>query len=499
MYRIFGPPGTGKTTTLLNMVEEALSNGTSPNTIAFLAFTRKAANEAKERAAIRFNLDSEKDLPYFRTLHSLAYRMLGLKDNQLMQPEHYNELSYKIGISLNVSKISDDDILVSSDHPILQLINLSRLKKTKLRDEYNSSNIHEAWTEVDYVNRAYTAYKEVQGLVDYTDMLISFATKAVVNCPRFKLCFMDEAQDLSPVQWDIAHALDDLSDRMYCAGDDDQAIYRWAGADVDHFINLEGGSDVLEQSYRIPANVHRVAEQVARRITRRFPKNYLPRKEPGTVERVYSVGDMDMSEGEWLVMAQANYMLSPVAETLKYNGYLFERNGHRSISQKVSSAVNGWEQMRRGKSIDCKTAQNIYDYMSGNGRHITRGFKRFKAHDEEKIFTLADLQEHHGLLVQGDMVWHEAMDKMPDLDRVYITALLRSGEKFNAVPRIKLSTIHGSKGGEADNVVLFTDLTAAALKDMGDDMHRVFYVGVTRTRKNLYIVDPEDVTRSYDL
>ena len=497
MYRIFGPPGTGKTTTLLNMVEEALSNGTSPNTIAFLAFTRKAANEAKERAAVRFNLDPENDLPYFRTLHSLAYRMLGLKDSQLMQPEHYDELSLKIGMALSVTKISDDDdsIMVSSDHPILQLINLSRLKKSKLIEEYDRSQLNETWAEVDYVNRSYTAYKEVQGLVDYTDMLISFAEKAVFHCPRFKLCFMDEAQDLSPVQWDIAHALDDLSERMYCAGDDDQAIYRWAGADVDHFINLEGGSDVLEQSYRIPAEVHTVAEQVASRIIRRFPKKYLPRKKRGKVERIYSVGDMDMSGGDWL----ANYMLSPVAETLKYNGYLFERNGHRSISEKVSSSVNGWEQMRRGKSIDCKTAQNIYDYMSGNGKHIKRGFKRFKPHDDDKLFTLARLQEHHGLLVQDDMVWHEAMDKMPDLDRVYITALLRSGEKFNAVPRIKLSTIHGAKGGEADNVVIYTDLTSAALRDMGDDMHRVFYVGVTRARENLYIVDPEDVTRSYQL
>ncbi len=51
MFRIFGPPGTGKTTTLLNIVEKTLASGVPPNEIAFLAFTRKAANEAKELAA----------------------------------------------------------------------------------------------------------------------------------------------------------------------------------------------------------------------------------------------------------------------------------------------------------------------------------------------------------------------------------------------------------------------------------------------------------------
>ena len=68
MFRIFGPPGTGKTTTLLNMVDEALEAGTHPHQIAFLAFTRKAANEARDRAAERFGLDAINDLIYFRTL-----------------------------------------------------------------------------------------------------------------------------------------------------------------------------------------------------------------------------------------------------------------------------------------------------------------------------------------------------------------------------------------------------------------------------------------------
>ena len=94
------------------------------------------------------------------------------------------------------------------------------------------------------------------------------------------------------------------------------------------------------------------------------------------------------------------------------------------------------------------------------------------------------------------------MDKLPETDRAYITALLRRGEKFTGVPRITASTIHGSKGGEADNVVLLTDLSPAAEMEMRinpDDTHRVFYVGVTRAKKNLYIVDPQDLARSYNL
>ena len=77
--KIFGPPGSGKTTFLLNTVEQELERGVSPNLIGYFAFTRRAALEAKERAAKKFiNLDVEKDFLWFRTLHSLAYSCLGV-------------------------------------------------------------------------------------------------------------------------------------------------------------------------------------------------------------------------------------------------------------------------------------------------------------------------------------------------------------------------------------------------------------------------------------
>ena len=115
--------------------------------------------------------------------------------------------------------------------------------------------------------------KKMYKLHDFTDMLELFVHQAPTFKHRFKLTFLDEAQDLSPLQWDIAHILDGMSDKMYCAGDDDQAIYCWAGADVDHFINLDGGSEILETSFRIPQEIHNVAENISKRISRRFPSD----------------------------------------------------------------------------------------------------------------------------------------------------------------------------------------------------------------------------------
>ena len=350
-----------------------------------------------------------------------------------------------------------------------------------------------------YVADSYANYKSTFGLMDFTDLIIRFANEADHLMPPLKICFLDEAQDLSPLQWEIAHKLDEKSERMYVAGDDDQAIYRWAGADVDHFINLPGGAEVLEQSYRVPAAIHALAEKIASRIQNRFPKVYRPRQEQGQILRVPDIRTIDMSEGSWLIMAQARYMLRDVEVELKNGGYLYERqDSSRSIPEKMSLAINGWETLRKGKAIPFGAVQAIYGYMTGNGARIKRGHKNIAA-DDEDMFDLKQLQEYYGLLATDEMIWHEAMDRIPDADRAYVTALLRRGEKFNAKPRIRLSTIHGTKGGEAENVVIMPDLTAAAMEEGGDDLHRVFYVGVTRTLKNLYILEPDDYLRAYAL
>jgi superfamily I DNA/RNA helicase len=155
--------------------------------------------------------------------------------------------------------------------------------------------------------------------------------------------------------------------------------------------------------------------------------------------------------------------------------------------------------MQNNEPISFESAKAMYSFMSGNGVRVARGYKKIVG-DPEALFTYDDLKDFNGLLATPDMDWRDALDKLPDVDVAYINALVQRGEDLSAEPRIRLSTIHGAKGGEADNVVLFTDITAAAEASMESDpdsMHRVFYVAVTRTRQNLYTLEPQNFYRSY--
>ena len=101
----------------------------------------------------------------------------------------------------------------------------------------------------------------------------------------------------------------------FIAGDDDQAIYKWAGADVDSFIALEGQYLPLTQSFRIPAKVHGVAMGIINRIRNRIDKTWQPKTVQGSLHRHYSADTIDMSTGEWLVLARTKHLLKDIEES----------------------------------------------------------------------------------------------------------------------------------------------------------------------------------------
>ena len=471
------------------MVQEELSKDTASNKIGYFAFTRKAANEARDRAIVKFpHLNPTTDFPWFRTLHSLAFRCLGINKSEMMQDENYKEFGKTCG--LQIATENDADGFVSrADNAILNEINLARIKGLDLKAHYNQSSLDIEWFHFEYVERAYRQYKGENGLLDFTDLL-EMIVQEPYPLPRLDALIVDESQDLSRLQWQLVKELAKRATRVYLAGDDDQAIYNWAGADVDSFLTYPGEVKVLNKSYRIPAKVHVLAERVVRRIHHRQPKEWSSRDEEGSIQTYGHFSQVNMTEGEWLVMAAANYMLDDMPEWLKSQGLLFERHGHRSIGEKVLSAVYGWEMLRKGAEVPLSVVKIVYSYL--DTALIAKGYRTMPQAPEDRMYSIKDLHAKWGLLTEG--IWHEVLTKISVSQREYIIALLRRGVKLNAAPKIKLSTIHGAKGGEADNVLLLTDLSTKFAKSYDtnpDDINRLLYVGITRTRNVLHLVLPQ--------
>ena len=495
--KVFGPPGTGKTTYLLNIVETELAREVSPTQIGYFAFTRKAANEARDRAIQKFpHLHPDTDFPWFRTLHSLAFRCLGIGTKDMMDPNNYREFAKEAGIEIALES-GEEDFMIKPDHPILNEINIARIRGMDLRTHYNHSQMSIEWHHFEYVERAYRHYKESRGLLDFTDLLEHVLLEPD-RLPHLETLIIDEAQDLSRLQWRLVEQLALRAQRCFLAGDDDQAVYTWAGADANSFLMFQGRVIVLDQSYRVPAKVHALANSVVNRIRKRQPKTWKARDVEGSVNFYSDYQQVDLTSGDWLVLASTNYMLTDMHDWIKSQGLLFERHGHRSIPESVLVAILGWEKLRKGGEVPFPVVKTIYKYLDSSA--VKHGHKALRTANDAGMFTLATLKAEQGLLV--DSIWHEALTKIAEDKRNYLVAMLRRGVKLTGHVPIKLSTIHGAKGGEADNVLLLSDLSTRFAKEYdknADDINRLFYVGITRAKKSLHIVLPKNELKGFRL
>jgi DNA helicase-2/ATP-dependent DNA helicase PcrA len=260
---IFGPPGTGKTTTLTAVASEAIrTEGT--DRLMVCAFTRTAAQELVGRGL-------EIEARQRGTLHAICFHGLDRPPLAEKQYAAWNAAYplYALSSAQSSGNLDPDDPQRYDGDACLQELNNARHRLDAVSTlSPQATAFWQCWEH----------WKKDEGYLDFTDLLV-YARRVLpiapfVNAPYTLL--VDEAQDLSLLQWAVLRQWARHATRFVAAGDDDQALYNWAAADVRPLL-AASSRRVLPQSYRVPRAHQALALRYCAAIRIRQPKTWQPR------------------------------------------------------------------------------------------------------------------------------------------------------------------------------------------------------------------------------
>ncbi|UCG53582.1 MAG: ATP-dependent helicase [Candidatus Latescibacterota bacterium] len=520
-FRVFGPPGTGKTTYLSKQIKRAVDK---TDQIMVASFTRAAAIELTGR-----------DLPISKhrigTLHSFCYRSLGYPEiaDTPKWCKKWNELWSNPEWKLSGSKTSVEDPwgfdIVRRSDADAWLQEYSRLRTALIpRERWRSKSVI-AFAE------HWDAWKRENDLLDFTDLILVCLEKVPRPPFHVDIGFFDEVQDFSPAELALVRKWGSTFERsIVLAGDDDQTIYAFRGSVPDAFLFPglpEDHIKILGQSYRLPRAIKKLADKWIRGVERRQEKPFEARDEPGSVspirgnasmagEIVKKAYELAGSGESVMILGSCSFMLESAISAMKMEGIPFHnpyrptngawnpwRGGIDRLQNFLTDDIELWGNLT--KEHTWKSVWRWFELINTKTAKPNRGAKRYVkmlATDDKSADVPLKPEDWAELGIkppEGNLEWlqkhilsrHESLMAFP-----FQVVRKRGIRALAEKPQIVVGTIHSVKGGQAENVILLPDISYAAEcevvekgRPLRDALRRLWYVGVTRARRRLFVAD----------
>lgn len=488
IIKIFGPPGTGKTKTLQDKVAEEVAGGTPLNRIGYLSFTKGAAEVIRERLRA-----SPEDMRWFRTIHSACMSLLGIGRESVVVSSDYRRFREQTGMDVRSDEFDDWDAEKPLDFtPTKRAWEMAAATQRPIQEIIRAMppHVNLVRSRVDLFGAAWEKFKRDNHKFDFTDMLTKYLEAPIpMDCD---VIFLDEAQDLSTLQWLVFEQLSKKAKRVYMAGDDDQAIYGFIGGSEYGFLDHPCDEEhVLTNSYRVPRDIGRVADHIIHRVGHRKDKAVQWRDAPGEVQRM----NLDAFTLPWrawsakyddiLVLTRHRKGARNFSDDLKAVGVPHDLHGDGLASWAEAKIIETYMKLRNGDTVTVKQAIKMLNELEVSMSPL-KGLKP-RAKVNAALLPGVDFSARTwvGMFAGDDRVKlrrYEAIRQLVNND-----GLASLAKK----PTVRVSTMHAAKGDQADLVVLVPECTTIVSQNMMTPSEiRLAYVAMTRAKQQAVVLIP---------
>ena len=560
-YKILVGPGCGKTTEILKMLKRNFEAGLHFDQALMIGFAKATVENLKDRAQNDKTLSlffTEKQADSIKTIHKFC------KDH-LKGYEIFNESAKTMFKKLiktdpeNWPKLADSnydgsDIVAvgwSEEHDlkfgaIMNLIGLAKHslgfeKAVKIGNNYKIikdplQRIYHFYDEdpsylrvrfkkpeISYVYYNYEKFKKHYQMIDFDDMLEKSLAKNIEFKP-YKIVLVDEAQDLSKLEWQVISKIARNTEELVLVGDDDQSIYGWKGSDAEIFQKWPCKKECvrsLPKTYRLPPAIYNVVMMIQGEIQNRLGTKFEcdPSKQ-GSFRFLDSLTRLNgsiNSKTDMIMCARTNNLATNFKRYLIDKGIIFKEksfgsdkgNTFKSLfdEEKRKILIQAWNTLQEGGQIKASLYIDMVKKLKPGMIEYGKKGALESAETQPQEFQNPDLYLNYENLKKkyyflGDinLPWHEV------LKFTTTKTLFRDNDHFNLYLRdcwerdptletnIKVAAIHSVKGMEADIVVLDSDWGPNSIKSYNsgdrkkeDEETRVAYVGTSRPREHLII------------
>ena len=279
--------GTGKTTTIVSRAAWLINEGSNPERIKIISFTKKSANEIALRTKkILDELSIQKSNPSFFNMNK--WTIIDVDDQEVIMKHIIAKYPAHTSYGIKASDILSIRSYQLNTERTIEEATQCTLHNQQQKVEFLTDNIENTRNIIE----KYEEYKKAHLYLDYDDILTE-AVSALTQCAELRLkvtsmydhILVDEMQDTNPLQWKLLEIFMP-SCHLFCVGDDAQSIYGFRGADFNsiHSFSQRVPDSVimkLTQNYRSSQAILNLSNHLLELSPLKYDKKLIAKQKRG--------------------------------------------------------------------------------------------------------------------------------------------------------------------------------------------------------------------------